>query len=367
MKKKNTVALMSNEHNWTYNLRKELIQAMLEEGYRVVLILPYGEKVELLKQMGCEYYDVPMFERRGKNPFKEVTLLREYKKLLKKINPDVALTFTIKPNLYGGFICGRLSIPFIANITGLGTAVNNKGIIPILTKRLYKIGLKKATCIFAQNPSSKCYLENNRIADSSRIRLISGSGVNLARFSVKQYPTDDVIRFAFISRILKEKGIDEYLTAAMQIRKRYPNTEFHICGFCEDDYRGNLKERESDGTVVYHGMIDDVSVFLERIHCLVHPSYYLEGLSNVCLEAAASGRPVITTDHEGCRETVINQKTGFVIPVRDSDALVEAIDSFIKLTNGEKREMGIAARKYVEKCFDRSRIVNAYMKEISNF
>lgn len=361
-----TIAVLSNEHSWTYNLRKEILQALIAEGDRVILILPYGEKVELLKQMGCEYIDVPMFERRGKNPITELCLINEYKKLLRKIKPDIVLTFTIKPNLYGGYVCGKLRIPFIANITGLGTAVNGNGFIPFVTKMLYKAGLRKASCVFAQNNSSKQYLINNRIVDSSRVKSISGSGVNLDRFKLMDYPNDEVIKFAFISRVLKEKGIEEYLEAATEIKKAYPNTEFHICGFCEDDYKGNLCEKEADGTVIYHGMIDNVAEFMRTIHCLVHPSYYLEGLSNVCLEAAACGRPVITTDHEGCRETIIDGKTGFIVPVKDSKAVIDAMLKFISLDNENKKTMGIEARKYVEKSFDRKRVVSSYIREISN-
>lgn len=214
------------------------------------------------------------------------------------------------------------------------------------------------------NESSKDYLERNKIVDSSKIKRISGSGVNLDRFTVKKYPDDSTNRFAFISRVLREKGIEEYLEAASMIKQRYPNTEFHIYGFCEDDYRGNLEEEQKKGTVIFHGMIDDVPGFLENIHCLIHHSYYLEGLSNVCIEAAAAGRPVITTDREGCKETVIDGKTGYIIPVKNANALVNAIDRFMKLENDEKRMMGLAGRKFIEENYDRKSIVSAYMEEI---
>lgn len=360
-----TVVILSNEHSWTYNLRKETIQALLNAKYRVILILPYGEKVELLKEMGCHYYDVPMFERRGKNPITELKLIREYKRLLYLTNPDVVLTYTIKPNLYGGYICGRLHIPFIANITGLGTAVKDNGIVAHVTKWLYKVGLKHAECVFAQNKGSKNYLIKNKIVGKQRVKIIPGSGVNLDRFKEKEYPNDKVVKFVFISRILKEKGIEEYLEAATLVKKHFPDTEFHICGFCETEYKGSLQTKDVDGTIIYHGMIDNVPDFLAEVHCLVHPSYYLEGLSNVCLEACASGRPVITTDHEGCRETVIDKVTGYIIPIKDGKALAEAMVHFINLNYHEKKEMGLKARRFVEKKFDRKKIVAAYMKEIS--
>lgn len=359
-----TIAIISNEHSWTYNLRKEIIEALLSQGNKVVLIVPYGDKIELLKQMGCEYYDVPMFSRRGKNPVQELRLIIEYRKLLKHIKPDVVLTYTIKPNLYGGFVCKTLHIPNIANITGLGTASEKKGFISLATKCLYKIGLSNSACVFAQNKGNEDYLLSNRIIDKDKIRLIPGSGVNLDRFTIKDYPSDDVVKYVFISRILKEKGIEQYLKAATYIKNKYPNTEFHICGFCEDEYKGRLEEKQQVGVVIYHGMIDDVPEFLGGMHCLVHPSYYLEGLSNVCLEAGASGRPVITTDHEGCRETVKDGVSGFIVPVKNSKELAKAMVTFYKLENSRKKEMGLEARKYVEENFDRSIIVKAYLEEI---
>ncbi len=359
-----TIAIISNEHSWTYNLRKEIIEALLLQGDKIILIVPYGEKIELLKQMGCEYYDVPMFSRRGKNPFVELRLIIEYKSLLKLIKPDVVLTYTIKPNLYGGFVCRMLNIPNIANITGLGTAADKKGLISYAAKCLYKIGLSKSTCVFAQNKGNEKYLLSNRIISKSKIRLIPGSGVNLDRFTVKDYPSDDVVKYVFISRILKEKGIEQYLKAATYIKNKFPNTEFHICGFCEDEYKGKLDEKQQAGVVIYHGMIDDVPEFLEGMHCLVHPSYYLEGLSNVCLEAGASGRPVITTAHEGCRETVRDGVSGFIVPIKNSKELAKAMMAFYKLDNSKKKEMGLEARKYVEENFDRNIIVKAYLEEI---
>lgn len=358
------VAILSNEHSWTYNLRRETIARLLDEGYSVTLILPYGEKVELLKEMGCSFIDVPMFERRGKNPLKELRLISEYRKILKRENPDVVLTYTIKPNLYGGMVCSRLKIPYICNITGLGSAVEKSGIIPSLTKLLYKLGLKKASCVFAQNKGNKDYLINNKIVSPEKVKQIAGSGVNLSRFEVSEYPSDDVCRFVFISRLLKEKGIEDYIEAAKTVREKYPLTQFHVCGFCEDEYKEHLSSLNMEQYVEYHGMIDNVAQFLTDVHCLVHPSYYLEGTSNVCLEACASGRPVITTDHEGCRETVVDGKSGFIIPVRSPAILAEKIIEFIEMPYEKKKEMGLCARKHVEENFDREIIVRAYMSEI---
>ena len=162
-------------------------------------------------------------------------------------------------------------------------------------------------------------------------RSLPGSGVNLERFSVKEYPDDKIVRFAFISRIMKEKGIDEYLEAAKVIKERHSNIEFHVCGFCEDEYKGRLDKWDKDKTIIYHGMIRDVAEFLKDIHCVIHPTYYPEGLSNVLLEACACGRPIITTDRSGCREVVDDGVNGYMIPQRNSKKLIEVIEKFMKL------------------------------------
>ena len=194
--------------------------------------------------------------------------------------------------------------------------------------------------------------------------MMQGSGVNLERFTVTEYPNDSIVKFLFLSRIMKEKGIDQYLNAAKVIKKKYPNTEFHICGFCEAEYKGRLDEFNKNGTVIYHGLIGDVAGFLKNIHCVVHPTYYPEGISNVLLEACASGRPIITTDRSGCREIVDDDVNGYVTSQKNSAELIKVIEKFLSLNYEEKREMGINARKKVEEHFDRQIVVEAYMKEL---
>jgi galacturonosyltransferase len=164
---------------------------------------------------------------------------------------------------------------------------------------------------------------------------------------------------------MKEKGIDFYLAAAKAIKRKYPNTEFHVCGFCEAEYQGKLDEYNKNGTVVYHGMIRDVASFLEDIHCVVHPTYYPEGLSNVLLEASASGRPIITTNRAGCREVVDDGINGYMIPCQNDKELIKAIDKFMQLSNADRKAMGIAGRQKVEKEFDRQIVVQKYINEVN--
>jgi len=198
-----------------------------------------------------------------------------------------------------------------------------------------------------------------------RIR-IPGSGVNLERWKLLDYPRGDKTHFLFVARIIKEKGIEQYLYAAEEIKKRHPETVFHICGPCDGNYAEILVEKQEAGIIEYHGMVQDTGEFLKAASCLVHPSYYPEGISNVLLEACASGRPIITTDRPGCREVVEDGVNGYRIPCRDSEALVEAIEKFLGLSWDERREMGVQARRKVEREFDREIVIGKYMEEISN-
>jgi len=279
------------------------------------------------------------------------------------IRPDVVLTYTIKPNIYGGIACRLFKAPYIANITGLGTAVENKGMLQKIAIILYRIAFKDIKCVFFQNEENRRFFIDNNIA-VGKDRLIPGSGVNLEHFNVLNYPPDDIVEFAFISRIMKEKGIEQYLEAAEYIKNKYPNTRFHVCGFCEEDYQDRLEEMQSKGIIIYHGMLCDVREILKITHCTIHPTYYPEGMSNVLLESAACGRAIITTNRSGCREIVDDGVSGYLVKQKDSIDLIEKIEQFLALSLEDKKRMGLAGRKKVEKEFDRKIVVDAYMEEI---
>lgn len=357
------ILILANNDVGLYKFRRELIEALLAQMHDVVICLPYGDYVEELVALGCEFVACDLLERHGTNPLKEIKLIHFYKEVIKKIQPDIVFTYTIKPNVYGGIVCGQLKIPYVVNVTGLGTAVENGGLMQKVTLTLYKLGLKRAQMVFFQNKENQDYMLSHHVVKGA-YGLLPGSGVNLERFPILEYPDDSqVIRFAFISRIMKEKGIDQYLEAATYIKKKYPNTEFHVCGFCESEYKGQLEELNEKGIAIYHGMIGDVSDFLKGIHCVVHPTYYPEGISNVLLEACASGRPIITTNRAGCKEVVEDGVNGYMIPQRDEKSLIEAIEKFLHLGVEERKNMGLAARKKVEQQFDRQVVVEAYMRE----
>lgn len=361
---KKRVLFLVNHDVVIYNFRLEVVEKLLEEGHEVHISSPYGERIDDLVALGAIFHEL-VINRHGMNPIAEVNLLRDYQKLLKKIKPDIVLGFTIKPNIYGAIAARQAKIPFVSNITGLGTAVENGGWKQKLFVSMYKYAFKDIQRVFFQNTENQQFFVDNKIAVGKHM-LIPGSGVNLNRFNLREYPNDEngIVRFAFISRIMKEKGIDYYLTAAKTIKEKYPNAEFHICGFCESEYQGKLDEYNKKGTVIYHGMIRDVAEFLDNIHCVVHPTYYPEGISNVLLESCASGRPIITTDRSGCREVVDNAVNGYMIPCQNGKELIKAIDRFMQLSNDDRSKMGLAGRQMVEKEFDRQIVVQKYMDEV---
>ena len=345
-----------------YNFRLEIVERFINDGHEVHISSPYGERIEDLVKLGAVFHEI-MMNRHGMNPKEELRILGEYKKLMKEVKPDICLGFTIKPNIYGAIAARGLHIPFVANITGLGTAVENPGLSQKISILLYKFAFKSVQRVFFQNEENKKFFDDHGLVKGKGM-IIPGSGVNLTRYPYRDYPEDGVIRFAFISRIMKEKGIDQYLDAAEEITKRHKNVEFNVCGFCEPEYDGRLQEEDKKGVVKYHGMIRDVTGFMGQMHCIIHPTYYPEGISNVLLEACATGRPIITTDRSGCREVVDDGLNGYMIPCQSSEGLIVAVEKFLNMTWEEKKAMGLAAREKVEREFDRQIVVEKYVEEV---
>lgn len=348
-----------------YNFRRELVERLVQEGNEVIISSPYGQRIDLLKKIGCKYVQVKI-DRRGKNLLKEIKLLLYYGNLIKRIKPDMVFSYTIKPNLYGALMSAKYKVPIVVNITGLGTAVEGKGLLQRLMIVLYKTAFRKVQTIFLQNTENLQYFQKKNIA-VDKLRLLPGSGVNLEQFHILDYPEDKEVEFVFVSRIMKEKGIDQYLEMAQAIKKKYPQTRFHVCGFCEEEYEAILKNMEEAGVIVYHGLVMDIREVFSCIHCTVHPSYYPEGISNVLLESLASGRPIITTDRSGCREVVDDGVNGYMIPQKNTAALIAAVEKFIELPNEQRRLMGLAGRAKMEREFDRQIVVKAYLNELSSY
>jgi len=284
---------------------------------------------------------------------------------MKKIKPDMVLTYTIKPNVYGGIACRLLKMPYIANITGLGTAIENAGLLQKLTTLLYKISLKKSSCVFFQNSENMRFFTEKRIITTGKHRLIPGSGVNLVAHTFEEYPIDtDKITFIFIGRIMKSKGIDELLEAAEKVKKLYPNIKFNIIGSFEENYSKKIKEYTDIGIINYLSYQDNVHTFIKDSYAIILPSYY-EGTANVLLEAASTGRPVLASNVAGCKETFDEGISGFGFEVKNSESLYNTIIKFIETPYEQKKLMGIAGRKKMEKEYSRDIVINAYLEEIN--
>ncbi|MBE5039345.1 glycosyltransferase family 4 protein [Ructibacterium gallinarum] len=356
------IVILINHNVTIYNMRKELVERLVSDGYEVYLSCPYGDRISQLSSMGCHFIETN-YQRHGKNMIADFKLFLKYKGIIKKIRPGFVLTYTVKPNIYGGMAASFCHVPCIANITGLGTAVENPGILRWLVLSLYKFALRKDVCVFFQNMENEVFFQKHNIA-LGRHRLIPGSGVNLIQYRFLDYPQKDTIEFVFISRIMKDKGIEEYLQAAKYLTKKYPAVRFHICGFCEEAYQGRLESLSRANVICYHGMVQDVREVLQEVHCLVHPSYH-EGMSNAVLEASACGRPCLCSDIAGCREIVEEGMTGFLFPPGDTEALIAAIERFLQLPVEIQKKMGENARKKVAREFDRNIVVEAYMEEIN--
>ena len=369
---KGLIAVLTNNDDDIYCFRKELIEALINEGYEVLISCPYGEKFELLKHIRYEY-DNPIIDRRGTNIFADFKLFCHYKKLFKKYRPKVVLTYTAKPNVYASIAARQLKIPYINNITGFGSVLNKTGLMRKFIMQLFKTAYRGADCIMFQNSTNMQFAIDNGMV-KGHYRLIPGSGVDINRYPLQEYPEGGngregkTVIFNYIGRILKDKGVDDYIAAAKQIKERYPNVEFNMLGFIEPTelhYEAELEELGKNNTVIYRGSQKDVKPFIARAHATIHPSIYGEGMSNVLLESAASGRPLIATDNPGCQETVNNGQTGFIYHGGDVKELVEKIESFLSMPNEERKAMGERGREKVSKEFSRTIVVEAYLEEIA--
>lgn len=359
---KGNILVLTNNIGGLHSFRKEVVEAIIDADYEVYISNPDNdERVKYFEDIGCRIIKTD-FNRRGMNPLADFNLMLTYRNLIKKIKPKAVLTYTIKPNVYGGMACRITGTPQIANVTGLGDAIENGGWLQKLTVSLYKIGIAKAKKIFFQNQANREFCLELGVADEQST-LLPGSGVNLQHHFYQEYPEDGIIKFLFIARLLKDKGTDEFFEMANTIKNRHPQTEFQILGGIEGKYQQQLDELVSNEIVKHLGTTSDVRPYLAKVHCTIMPSYH-EGMSNVNLESAANGRPVITTNVPGCRETVDDEITGYIVEAKNAASLIEAVEKFIALPYEQKVLMGQEGRKKVEREFDRNIVVNAYLKEI---
>ncbi|WP_026650869.1 glycosyltransferase family 4 protein [Butyrivibrio proteoclasticus] len=356
--------ILANSSGGLYDFRNELLTSLMDKGFEVVISLPDDVKVKELREEGCKVIHTDI-NRRGVNPVQDLALLRDYRKLIKSEKPDVVLTYTIKPNIYGGYVCKRLKVPYISTVTGLGSTFERGGMLLKLIVLMYKVSLKKCRYLFFQNAENRRIFEDHGIRGLEHV-TVNGSGVNLDKHVKELYPghKDDVTRYLYIGRLMKEKGTDEYLAVAKRLHEKYGDkVSFAAIGYNDDDYESKVKEAVSKGYFKMIPFQKDVHPYIKEADVIVHPSYH-EGMSNVLMEASATGRPVIASDISGCKEIVEKEVSGFLVKPRDEDSLFEAADKFFSLSEDERRKMGEAARRLVERKFDRRSIILTYVNKI---
>ena len=357
------ILILANSASGLYDFRNELIMQLLRE-HEVFISLPDEETVPELAKEGSRVFHTPI-DRRGINPVRDLKLFLDYWKLMRKVKPDVVLSYTIKPNIYGNLCCRLLKIPYLVNITGLGSAFESDGMVRKIVVFLYKIALKNAQCVFFQNKANAEIFKNFHIC-GKKTKLVPGSGVNLDKHSFKEYPSNkERITFLYVGRVMKEKGMDELLYAAEKLHQEYPEAAFQIVGNYEEDYKDMIEQYERAGILQHISYQKDIVPYYKEASAVLMPSYH-EGMSNVILEASANGRPVLASQIPGCQEGFDDGITGLGFPPKDKEALLDALRKFVNLPYEERVQMGKNARAKMEKEFDRRQVVQAYTEEIYN-
>lgn len=361
------ILLLGNCHFTIVRFRKELIIKLVESGYDVWISFPnfsQGEKEsgdEAAKRLGCKFLEFKMI-RRNATVLKELETIKECKRLIMEISPDIILTYTIKPNIYGGLVAHRFGIPYIMNVTGLGSGFSKNGVLSKILIKLMKVSMNRAEKVFFQNEENIDFFKSAGYTKNN-YELIPGSGVNLEEFKPLPYKKDGFY-FLYLARVMKEKGIDEFLALAKDFKDE-PNVEFHVCGDMEENYNVVIRDNEEKGVIKYHGTVENVVDYLAKASAVIHPSYYNEGISNSLLEAAASARPIITTNHPGCRDVVENDVSGLLFEKCDIRDLEQQVRKFMSMSPGAREKMGLEGRKKVEMKYDRKCVIDAYLSAIA--
>lgn len=358
------ILILANHFITIYAFRKELIKELIEHNNEVYLALPKSEENNYFAGMGCKIIETPL-DRRSTNPISDIKLLFQYIKIIKDIKPDIVLTYTIKPNTYGGIAARICRAKTIHTVTGLGSVyiqdMWQKHIAVILNRIAFKSASK---VVFLNEDNKDFYKQLGIISSNHDTMIVPGSGVNLENFKYEKLPSGERITFTFIGRILKDKGIEEYLSAAKELVSKYDNVNFEVVGFVDEEkYIGLLDEYENEGIIKYLGKRNDISRIIAKSSCIVLPSYG-EGRGTVLQEGAAVGRPLITCNTYGCKENVEDGLNGYLCNVADAESLKNTMETFLKLSKEEKTLMGKRSREKAEKEFDRKIVVRAYISEI---
>lgn len=365
-----TLAIVINTSWNIYNFRVGLLKSLQGDGYRIVTIAPHDNYSEKLKALGFEYHNINI-NNKGTNPFEDMKLVWEFYQLYKKIKPDILLLYTIKPNIYGTIAARLAGVPVISNISGLGTVFLNNNFSSKVARLLYKIVLRIPSKVFYQNEDDRSLFVDSKLVDKDKTGLLPGSGIDTVKFSpVDVERVDSQLSFLFIARLVKDKGLVEYVEAARILKAKYPKIQFIVLGAF---YPGNptavteeeMAKWEQEGIVKYLGTSDDVPSLIAQSDCVVLPSYR-EGMSRVLLEAASMARPIVATDVPGCRDIVDDGVNGFLCVVRDPESLAKQMEKMIEIGDDRRKQMGIKGREKVIKEFDESIVITTYKKTIRN-
>lgn len=352
------ILLLVNDVTTVVQFRTELVKALVDAGNQVYVSVPKHKRNSEIEALGATIVETQA-SRHGKNPLQDFSLYLNYVKLLKELKPDFVLTYTVKPNAYGGMACSRLKIPYASNVTGLGV-IENEGLLQKLMLTLYKIGCKNAKCVFFQNKSNLEFFRRQKIV-MDNVQLLPGSGVNVDKFSYIEYPVKEKNNIVFVGRIIKDKGVFELAEVAKQYLGN-ESVEFTIVGDVEYGSENPFLGLDNVKCVGFH---NDVRSFLKDANAVILPSYH-EGMANVLLEGASSGRAVMASRIPGCQETFDEGITGFGFDVKNADSLKCAVDKFLALSDEEKCEMGKKGREKMEKQFDRQIVIDHYFNIINN-
>ncbi len=346
------------------NFRRELIVSLLEDGHELHIVASRDDKLGDLSEYNVIFHHIEI-NKKGKNPFQDYALIRQYKKIYKEINPDFILQFTIKPNIYGSIAASKLNIPVINNVTGLGMTFEKRNVTNRIVKILYKKSFKTPKKIFFQNPDDLSLFVGNNLVRKEITDLLPGSGVDLNNFDyVEKTPSQERV-FLMVSRITKSKGVEEYINAARMAIEAKCNAKFLLVGKIPSDGKDSIAKNDIDkwvkeGIIEYLGVSNDIRKEIRMSDCIVLPSKYREGTPRSLLEGLAMGKPIVTTKNVGCKETVINQVNGFLVEMGSVNSLYNSINNFCNLSAQEVIDMGIASRKLAEEKFDVNIVIDKY-------
>lgn len=368
---KKKLAFVANTAWSMFNFRHGLLSRLIYDGYQLTIIAPRDEFSDKLQKMGCAVVDLPM-EAKGTNPLQELKLIYTLYRIYQQITPDFIIHYTIKPNVYGSFAAKIAGIPSLAITTGLGYTFVNDNFIAKIARQLYKMAFRYPKEVWFLNEDDRQAFLAYSLVRENKAKLLHGEGVNVSHFSpIPSASDNNSTTFLLVARMLWDKGIGEYIEAARVIKSKYPKTHFQLLGACDVPNpslisREQISIWESEGIVEYLGTTDDVRTVIANVDCVVLPSYR-EGIPRTMLEAAAMAKPLIVSDAPGCKDVVINGKTGFLCKVKNRDSLAAAMELIINQSTQERVDMGVAGRNLVLQKFDEQVVIKKYIDMLSRY